>query len=301
MAYRRRYFEGEVTSPLIVPEAVTEEKIADEAVTSRKIKDETIKSVDIGAGQVRTEDIADGAVTLSKLGADVSIVPLLDGSVTTTKLADGAVTTPKIGDSEVTSDKIKAGAVSSLKLADGAVTPAKIATNAVETAKIKDASVTKPKLADGSVSPVKLEAIDAPADGEAPTYNAATGKFEWKSAGAVGVYVPRNVTGVDFTVAAFPITDVWVPDGLDLSGIVPAGAKAVHLRVYCYNSIEGHFLNLRANDTTKSENAIETRIPIGDDRYQQHAIMALDSDRLVDYIRYNGIHEVALFVMGWFI
>ena len=177
MTYRRRYFEGEVTTPLIVPGAVTEEKIADEAVTSRKIKDETIQSVDIGAGQVKTADIADGAVTLSKLGADVSIVPLEDGSVTTSKLADGAVTAPKIGDREVTSDKIRESAVSSLKLADGAVTPDKIAgyavttpklvnsgvtetklaTDAVTTPKIKDAAVTTPKIKDAAVTLEKLD------------------------------------------------------------------------------------------------------------------------------------------------
>ena len=42
MAYRRRYFDGQVTTPSIVEGAVTEEKIADNAVTSQKIKDEKI-------------------------------------------------------------------------------------------------------------------------------------------------------------------------------------------------------------------------------------------------------------------
>jgi len=160
MAYRRRYFDGEVTSPLIVPEAVTEEKIADEAVTSRKIKDETIKSVDIGAGQVRTEDIADGAVTLSKLGDDVSIIPLEDGAVTTTKLADSAVTTAKIGDREVTEDKIREGSVSSLKLKDGAVITPKIATGAVTPAKLSFVPLTRPLVPPVDATEIGTDAIE---------------------------------------------------------------------------------------------------------------------------------------------
>jgi len=187
MAYRRRYFEGEVTSPLIVPSAVTEEKIADEAVTSRKIKDEEVKSVDIGAGQVKTEDIADGAVTLAKLGADVTLTPLPDDAVTTPKLKDGAVTTTKIADDAVTTDKIreqsvgplqlKDGAVTSPKIATGAVTPAKlsfvpatrplvppitkdeISDEAIETPKLKDGAVTNPKIADHTIRKEKIHPL----------------------------------------------------------------------------------------------------------------------------------------------
>ena len=160
MTLRRRYFDGQVTSPAIAGEAVTEEKIADGAVTSAKIKDETIKSVDIGSGQVGTEDLADGAVTLAKMGSDVSIIPLQDGSVTNTKIADGAVSSGKLQDNAVVADKIATHAVTSTKLNDGAVTSSKIGT--------------------GEVTPAKLTAIDTPADGEVPTYNAAQLKIEWK-------------------------------------------------------------------------------------------------------------------------
>jgi hypothetical protein len=43
-----------------------------------------------------------------------------------------------------------------------------------------------------SIPPSKLDAIDSPADGEAPTYNLAQGKFEWKS--AVGVSKLSDLT-----------------------------------------------------------------------------------------------------------
>lgn len=35
---------------------------------------------------------------------------------------------------------------------------------------------------DDSITPAKLRAIDSPADGEAPTFDSATGKFKWESA-----------------------------------------------------------------------------------------------------------------------
>ena len=158
--FRHRYFDGQVTSPAIAGEAVTEEKIADDAVTSAKIKDETITGADIGAGQVQTADIADGAVTLAKLGSDVSIVPLQDNAVTEPKLADSAV--------------------SSSKLRDASVTPEKLATHAVTSTKLNDGAVTSSKIGAGEVTPTKLAAIDTPADGEVPTYNQAQGKVEWK-------------------------------------------------------------------------------------------------------------------------
>ena len=160
MAFRHRYADGEVTSPQISGQAVTEDKIADNAVTSAKIKDETITGADIGAGQVQTEDISDGAVTLVKLGSDVSIVPLQDNAVTTPKIADEAVV--------------------AVKIAGGAVTADKIATHAVTSTKLNEGAVTSSKIGAGEVTPTKLAAIDTPADGEVPTYNAAQLKIEWK-------------------------------------------------------------------------------------------------------------------------
>ena len=157
MAYNRNYFGvGQVTTPQITPDAVTEEKIADNAVTSQKIKDDEVKSVDIGAGQVRTEDIADGAVTLAKLGGDVSVIPLMDGSVTNTKLATDAVSADKIANGAVTSDKIAAGAVTSLKIPDGSITNAKLATNTITQGKIANNAIGTGEIQNGAVTAEKL-------------------------------------------------------------------------------------------------------------------------------------------------
>ncbi|MFH0889059.1 MAG: hypothetical protein V1871_07630 [Planctomycetota bacterium] len=190
MAYRRRYFEGEVTTPAIVTEAVTEDKIADDAVTSAKIKDGTITGADIGVGQVQTDDIADGAVTARKLGSDVSVVPLADNSVSTAKIQDNAVVTEKIATGAVDSSKLAAGSVESTKIKDGAVTNTKIATNAVSKSKMTDNSVGYLEIINGSIEPRHIRAVDSPANGEIPSYNQLQERFEWIAPEGGGVTRP---------------------------------------------------------------------------------------------------------------
>ncbi|MFH0887728.1 MAG: hypothetical protein V1871_00780 [Planctomycetota bacterium] len=190
MPYRPRYYDGQVTTPAIVSEAVTEEKIADDAITSAKIKDGTITGADIGVGQVQTDDLADGAVTARKLGNDVSIVPLADNSVSTAKIQDNAVVTDKINNQAVTGDKIASGAVASAKIADSAVIASKIATNAVSKSKMTDNSVGYLEIINGSVEPRHIRAIDTPVNGEIPSYNQLQERFEWIAPGGGGVTRP---------------------------------------------------------------------------------------------------------------
>lgn len=45
-----------------------------------------------------------------------------------------------------------------------------------------------------SITPAKLRAIDAPADGEAPTYDSVTEKFEWAPGGAAGWELVEEIT-----------------------------------------------------------------------------------------------------------
>jgi hypothetical protein len=53
---------------------------------------------------------------------------------------------------------------------------------------------------DASIRPAKLDAIDTPADGEAPTYDAVTGRFKWNPVGGAAIckvahdYPERDIT-----------------------------------------------------------------------------------------------------------
>ncbi|MEK7309453.1 MAG: hypothetical protein AAB038_01385 [Planctomycetota bacterium] len=209
--FRRSYFDGPVTTPEIVSEAVTEEKIADNAVTSAKIKDETITGADIGAGQVQTSDIADGAVTQAKLGPDVSVVPLADNSVTTPKIADNAVIAQKIAAGAVDSSRLAVGSVESIKIKDGAVTNAKLATNSVTASKIAANAVGSSEIQNGSVTAEKL----APGVGGGDTLT----------------MLPVPATALD----QGGIIATTQPATVDLSAIIPLNTKAVIVSIACIN------------------------------------------------------------------
>jgi len=234
MAYRRTYFDGQVTTPAIVPSAVTEEKIADDAITSRKIKDETITGADIGVGQVQTEDLADGAVTARKLGSDVSIVPLADNAVSTAKIQDNAVVTQKIDNQAVTGDKLQDASVSSIKIGNGAVTNTKIGTSAVTKIKLASNSVGYLEIINGSIEPRHIRAVDTPVNGEVPSYNQAQERFEWKPAAGGGVtkhtdLTDKEVAGViDHANDSIPVSKLQsenVPQNLYRASYSPATGK----------------------------------------------------------------------------
>jgi hypothetical protein len=116
MSYRRRYFDGQVTTPAIVEGAVTSDKIADE----------TIESCDIKNKAIQTEDIADGAVTLAKLGSDVPAVGIPDNSITASKLANNSVEKRHIKSAAVDTSELANQSVTTTKIRDGAVTPEKL-------------------------------------------------------------------------------------------------------------------------------------------------------------------------------
>jgi len=181
MTFRRRYFDGQVTTPVIVPGAVTEEKIADDAITSRKIKDGTITGADIGAGQVQTDDIANGAVTAQKLGSDVVVTPLPDNAVTTPKIADGAVVSVKIAAGAVGSNQLAEGSVESIKIKDGAVIASKIAANAITKSKMADNSVGYSEIASQSLEPKAIKTLSGlpPAAGQVPVYDETGPNYWW--------------------------------------------------------------------------------------------------------------------------
>jgi hypothetical protein len=63
--------------------------------------------------------------------------------------------------------------------------------------------------ADASVTPAKLSAVDTPADGEVPSYQAASGKFEWKPAG-----IPERLTRVFKSGAALAANVFVYVDGI---------------------------------------------------------------------------------------
>ncbi|MBI4712995.1 MAG: hypothetical protein HY762_06825 [Planctomycetes bacterium] len=182
----------EVKTINIASKAVTSDKIADKAIENRQIKEGAVTPDKMTitpvsrpiTPPVESAEIKNGAVTPDKLSFQVATRPL-NPPVGTDEIKDGAITSAKMADGTIGTAEIVDGAVTTPKIASSAVISAKIAAGAVRGTELADSAVSTAKLSSAAVTPAKLSAIDSPADGETPTYNAAQLKFEWKPAAAI--------------------------------------------------------------------------------------------------------------------
>jgi len=113
-------------------------------------------------------------------------------------------------------------------------------------------------------------------------------------------YVVRDATAYDFGIADFPNVGAWQIDGLDLSSIVPAGAVAAHVKILIGTDAAGHHFNLR-RDGTNIHNSIDCEgCEGGASNSVQSEIIAINSDRKLDYFRCCAhVTAVNVAVLGW--
>lgn len=111
-------------------------------------------------------------------------------------------------------------------------------------------------------------------------------------------YVVRNPSNWDFTL--FTTNGSWINDGLDLSSIVPAGAKAVHLRTQIRDDVAGSTFSVRQS-ATNAYNQF-SMLATGNYVYSSGEIIAIDSDRKLDYQASNVVWEaMSIVVLGWWV
>lgn len=123
----------------------------------------------------------------------------------------------------------------------------------------------------------------------------------WKT-GLGYEFVPRFVTAIDFTEASFTRDDNWYVDGLDLSGIIPAGAVAACLRVSIFANAAGKLFELRTNATTKEKNLVRINTQVASQwLHLAPCNISLDSDRLLDYHSSVNMTNIWVTVLGWYI
>ncbi|MBA7650771.1 hypothetical protein ES703_58582 [subsurface metagenome] len=121
----------------------------------------------------------------------------------------------------------------------------------------------------------------------------------WKT-GLGYEFVPRNPAAPDFTKVDFTLAAGWQVDALDLSGIVPAGAVSVRLRIY-YNHAAVSYFSIRKN-AVDLEVFLQTQVNLANTPDQITQDMNIDSDRLVDYVgQHTPVTTLDVSVCGWFI
>jgi len=121
----------------------------------------------------------------------------------------------------------------------------------------------------------------------------------WKT-GLGYEYVPRDAPAADFAIGDFPIKDAYQADGLDLTGIVPAGAVAVHIVVKIRGTAAGLTFGIRANATTKVFNRIEVLTQVANVFTSNvDCLINIDADRLVDYYHATNMNIIEVVILGW--
>jgi hypothetical protein len=114
-------------------------------------------------------------------------------------------------------------------------------------------------------------------------------------------YVDRgDPSANDFLLANFTTDEVW--HDLDLSSIVPNGAKAVHFRSVLKGNTAGARLVLRKKGNANSYNVSTACIQVANVEYYGDLIVSCDSNRKIQYWAQNITWSaITLTVRGWFI
>ncbi len=119
-----------------------------------------------------------------------------------------------------------------------------------------------------------------------------------------GRYVPRLTNAIDKTQVDFTHDSAWHVDGLDVSGILPAGATGVVLTLAAKNTGAGTKIGFR-HSAGSDESVGYVHEQVAGIWNLAPLILPIDSDRLLDY--YSSLtgadgttRLVQMTILGWF-
>ena len=117
--------------------------------------------------------------------------------------------------------------------------------------------------------------------------------------GEIPMYVDRgDPAAYDFTLTDFTTDETW--RDLDLSGIVPSGAAAVHLRVEVADNTKESTIKFRKKGNTNDINTGEIETRDSKTPNDQNLVVANDTNRVIQYWASNTSWTAIDFVVcGW--
>jgi hypothetical protein len=109
-----------------------------------------------------------------------------------------------------------------------------------------------------------------------------------------------DATDYDFETAALTTDGAW--HDLDLSSIVPAGAKAVLLLIIILDNATNSAFLLRENGNTREYNVSYITTQVANIPMVMDAVCSLDSNRVIEYKGSNlAFTEIDIIVKGWWL
>ena len=114
-------------------------------------------------------------------------------------------------------------------------------------------------------------------------------------------YIDRgDPTGYDFALGDFTTDGNW--HDLDLSSIVPAGAKAVVLRVVIQDDAVASVVSFRKNGNANNYSMLTTRTQVADIVLDGNYIVPCDTGRVIEYkTTATTLSLLAVTIIGWFV
>lgn len=127
--------------------------------------------------------------------------------------------------------------------------------------------------------------------------------IEYNEAGAwnrFGRFVDRGqMPAFDYTLANFTTDGTW--RDLDLSSIVPSGARAVVLRIQIGDNLINQGFSLRQNgDTGYGECNLITQV--ANQYIESQDVVSCDTNRIIEYFAANTTWTtISIYVCGWYL
>lgn len=116
--------------------------------------------------------------------------------------------------------------------------------------------------------------------------------------GEIEMFIDRgDPAAVDWTQADLTMDSTW--RDLDLSAIVPAGAKLVLLRVNVFDAAASLEMIFRKNGNSNARNVGRIRMPAAGKTEVVDIDVACDVNRVIEYNSDPGFDSVSITVGGW--
>lgn len=116
----------------------------------------------------------------------------------------------------------------------------------------------------------------------------------------IGYFDRGDPLNYDFTLADLLMGGAW--HDLDLSGIVPANARAVLFNVQCINNVINKQFRFRQNGNVNPRNVRGLRSQVAGLLYMDSFVVACDSNRVIEYSMQGFTWTYVDFtVCGWWL
>ena len=115
-----------------------------------------------------------------------------------------------------------------------------------------------------------------------------------------GLRYHRRDGGVpwDYQTASFPTLDAAT--NINISSIVPATAKLVHVHLYAIGSAANLVFNIRPDGFVSAAGFVNVAIIAAGPGHETTGIIPITSSGIVEYYRSTGISTACMTILGWF-